>query len=289
VPGCSGGFGLWNDGESYVKSHKAPEEVTTEFKMKSGGLLDPIGKACLTDPILLKVAREQDLDVSDFKSIRDEMVGDGFIATLGPKAKYGNRRLTNARRTLDVIRTLKFTSRGVTFSPAVRLLAQEADEKMREVIRSPETLGSTHWMTPGEVIANGVSRSQLLTEKLYMKVKGLESKRALYSEIARMAQDVNEQEIVMGMTTKKEEFWMLLYSDSVRVIFNEEDWPINVEIAALIRRLTLHVVGKCSLKLSAEGFRKKNLPPACELELITCYIAKYVWRMTRDALEKVCF
>jgi hypothetical protein len=287
VPPCSGGYGLWSEGFYYVNSAKPPPVVVTEFKLNRRGKLSKYGTAAMTDPMLARIAREHDVPVARLLPVRERMIGDSFIGTLGPRAKYGSRARANRELSLKIVTGTKFQHFEIDFNDNVKRLATEAANELRRWLADPEVLSAKVMVTPGDIVKAAISRSGCLNAEIYKLIHGIAGDAAMIELAISGQKPPHERDVVWGMSYKAHAARDLLYLDGVRVVFNRKHDAINAEVMAYVRKFALWQVGKCCLPL--ETISRKQLAVANEWECICVRVAREVWDVNKDHLSRIAY
>jgi hypothetical protein len=289
VPKASGGLGLWAPRDGYYcNSQSDIPDVVTDFKLNREGAMTEFGSAHMTDAILGRIARERNLNVEVFSKVREEMIGDSFISTLGPKAKYGSRRFDKTANMLKLIRQTKYKSHRYDFTPGVADVSKALARKLLDIAKDPENMAQVKFITPACVIANTITRSGCLNSKIYCIVNNVQSKSAMIENMISTQKPADEQAVVDSLDSMKTSEKHVFYNDELRVAFNDVEDKINVEVLAYIRRAVLNTA---ALNHHALGLRGTKQTPADKVkwEIICVKMARMVWERVGDRYSEVAF
>lgn len=288
IPKINGGLGLWHGGKQYYNTSAGLQDVTTEFKLKPNGPMSTFGNAHMTDPMLKKLAEDNNVEVSKFMEVRAGLIGDSFISTLGPKAKYGNRRRESAQRALKMIDQMKYKHMEFAFSPEVRSVAEGLITKLKERFKDPEGVSGMKFVIPADVIANTISRSGCINEQVFKIVKDVSTFRGVVAVATATQKPPEEQELVDALKYLPESEKMVFYEDELRVVFHRRDERVNKEVAAYVRRAAINAVALSCASLKITNTRKQ-VAAVVKWELITTEVAQRVWAEVSETLRKISF
>lgn len=287
VPKCSGGFGLWFDGCWYINNNKSPPEIRTDFKIKLDGKFSEFGSAGLTDKLLSKIARDRAIPVERLTPVREMMIGDSFISTLGPQAKYGNRLKSNAKTVVNIALATRYQHYNVGFSSEVIKLGMDAGNELHSKLDNPEVLGMWELVTPTDIIANTLTRSGCLNEQLYSLVEGVRPGRACLRRMISGPKPRLELEMIMALDGVAMEVQELFYRGELRVIFWDWKTKINTEVAALVQRVTLRAVALHASSLDVVC--RKQIANRVKWDLICVKVAQLIWERNKLILDRICY